>query len=222
MSEKVVSNIPAIYGDMVAAQLELAKIGIAKTRQNTAQGYQFRGVDEILNTASPVLAKHGILTLAKYFDYDEKDRLTGKGGTLIQQKVRGEFTFTSVKDGSQVEVVTLGVAMDSGDKAMSKAQTMALKTALLQTFLIPTQGDDDADADTPEESVAKPDGFEAWFSKVLGVVDQGFEPLKTAWKESKEEFRTFAMAHREAQWADAKKRALAVTNAAKPKKVAKP
>jgi hypothetical protein len=40
--------------------------------------------------------------------------------------------------------------MDSGDKATNKAMSAAFKYAAFQAFCIPTEGDNDADAHTPE------------------------------------------------------------------------
>lgn len=55
-------------------------------------------------------------------------------------------------DGSSVETVNVGEAMDSADKGMNKAMSIALKYSLLQMFLIPTEEPKDPDRDTPEET----------------------------------------------------------------------
>lgn len=55
-------------------------------------------------------------------------------------------------DGSCIETVNVGEAMDSGDKGMNKAMSIALKYSLLQMFLIPTDEPKDPDANTPEET----------------------------------------------------------------------
>ncbi len=62
-------------------------------------------------------------------------------------------------------VRTFGEAMDRGDKATNKAMSAAYKYAAFQTFAIPTEGDNDADASShevsPRRSAGKPtDG--AW------------------------------------------------------------
>jgi hypothetical protein len=54
-------------------------------------------------------------------------------------------------DGSSVTTVITGEAMDSGDKATNKAMSVALKYALLQMFLIPTDDMRDPDATTHPE-----------------------------------------------------------------------
>ena len=64
--------------------------------------------------------------------------------------VEAEFDFVSACDGSKHTVKTYGEAMDSGDKATNKAMSAAYKYAAFQTFCIPTEGDNDADAQTHE------------------------------------------------------------------------
>jgi hypothetical protein len=56
----------------------------------------------------------------------------------------------SADDGSIHVVRTMGEAMDSSDKATNKAMSAAYKYAALMTFAIPTEGDNDADAHTPQ------------------------------------------------------------------------
>ena len=68
--------------------------------------------------------------------------------------VDAEFDFVSALDGSKHTVRTFGEAMDSADKATNKAMSAAYKYAAFQAFAIPTEGDNDADAHTPQ-SVAK-------------------------------------------------------------------
>ena len=145
-----------IHKAMVAVGAELAKIGIAKDRRNEQQNFRFRGIDDVMNAVSPILARFDVLLLVSHEDYPDVERVTKGGSTLIYTKVRGTFTFVSAIDDSEVSVHTFGVAMDSGDKATNKAMSAALSYALLQTFLIPTESNEDADATTQEPSVAKP------------------------------------------------------------------
>ena len=51
---------------------------------------------------------------------------------------------------SFVTTTVYGTAMDSGDKADNKCMSIALKYALLQTFLIPTEDMIDPDSETHE------------------------------------------------------------------------
>lgn len=214
---KLTVTAPAIYTALVNVSAELAKVGISKDRRNEQQHFAFRGIDDVMNVVSPILAKHGVAFRVEYEDYPDVERVTGKGSTLIYSKVKGTFTFTAAVDGSETWVTTFGVAMDSGDKSCNKAMSAALKYALLQTFLIPTEGNEDADGTTQEPSIPKPPaGFEDWFSEIAKQTpEQGFDPLRKAWTDSPLPFREYAMQFRKDEWEAAKKRATVVTKAAK-------
>ena len=67
-----------------------------------------------------------------------EERQTQKGGTLIYTIAKCQFKFYTV-DGSFIESIIEGEAMDSGDKSTNKAMSTALKYALMQMFLIPTE-----------------------------------------------------------------------------------
>jgi hypothetical protein len=74
--------------------------------------------------------------------------VSGKGNALFYVTVEAEFDFVSSIDGSKHTVTMFGEAMDSGDKATNKAMSAAYKYAMFQAFCIPTEGDNDADAQT--------------------------------------------------------------------------
>lgn len=206
--------VPAIYQALVNVGADLGKAGISKDRHNEQQHFRFRGIDDVMNAVNPILAKHKVMLQIHYADQPDIERVTAKGSTLIHSRVMGTFTFICATDGSYVSHTFPGTGMDSADKALNKAMSAALKYVLLQTFLIPTEAvADDADATTPDASVPKPPaGFEEWFVAILEVSKDGFDPLREAWKDSPEEFRTYAMTYRKATWDDAKARATAITN----------
>jgi len=137
-------------------QAALTKEGISKGRKNQAQGYSFRGIDDMYNVLSPLLAANSIVVLPAYSERQVVER-EGKSGTaLFYTTLRGDFTFRSAEDGSEVKATTYGEAMDSGDKATNKAMSAALKYAFMQTFTIPTEGDNDSENQTHEVRKASP------------------------------------------------------------------
>ncbi|GAH44087.1 unnamed protein product, partial [marine sediment metagenome] len=72
-----------------------------------------------------------------------------KGGVLIYRILTIKYTFFA-EDGSFIETIVIGEAMDSGDKAGNKAMSAAHKYALLQILLIPTDDPKDSEVDSPE------------------------------------------------------------------------
>lgn len=141
-----------VYQAINAIQKELTKTGITKNRKNTQQGYTFRGIDDVFNTLSPLLAAHGLCILPRFTHREVVERQTKTGSALFYVSVSGEFDFVSSEDGTKHTVSTFGEAMDSADKATNKAMSAAYKYAAFQAFAIPTEGDNDADATTHDVS----------------------------------------------------------------------
>lgn len=140
-----------VYKAINAVQAALCKAGITKSqRNNQGAGYNFRGIDQVYNTLSPMLAEHGLCILPRVTDSKQTERQSAKGGVLIYSYVTMEFDLVSAEDGSKHTICTVGEAFDSGDKSMNKAMSAAYKYAAFQAFAIPTEGDNDADAHTHE------------------------------------------------------------------------
>ena len=153
-----------VYQAINAVQAELAKAGITKDKRNQQQGYNFRGIDDVYNALSPLLATHGLCILPRILTRDVQERQTQKGGVLFYVTVEAEFDFVAAEDGSTHVVRTFGEAMDSADKATNKAMSAAYKYAAFQAFAIPTEADNDADSHTHEvapdpDAEAKAKGF---------------------------------------------------------------
>lgn len=141
----------SVYKAINAIQSALSKEGISKNHRNTqGSGYNFRGIDDVYNALSPLLAVHGLCILPRMISRDCVERASKSGGALFYVTVEAEFDFVCAEDGSKHTVKTFGEAMDSGDKATNKAMSAAYKYAAFQAFAIPTEGDNDADAQTHE------------------------------------------------------------------------
>ena len=139
-----------VFKAINAVQAALCKEGIAKDRRNSQQGYNFRGIDDIYNTLSGLLADNGLCILPEVLERTQVERITQKGGALFYTTVKVKYTIVSAVDGSQFVTATYGEAMDSADKSTNKAMSAAYKYMCLQVFCIPTEGDNDADQTTPD------------------------------------------------------------------------
>lgn len=130
----------------------MADVGfIAKAEKNVQQGFMFRGIDTVMNELHAIFAKHKVFILPEVVGCDEQWRATAKGGNMKHTKLTIRFHFVA-EDGSEVTVTNVGEAMDSGDKSVNKAMSIALKYALMQMLLIPTKEDKDPDRVTPPET----------------------------------------------------------------------
>lgn len=131
--------------------------GIGKDQANKAQGYKYRGIDDVLNHCGPVLAKHGITVVPRF---SRPQPVTREKISLTKDKERID-SFTEIvlsldfvaPDGSKVTVEALGEGQDfGGDKASNKAMSAAFKYAMLLGLVIPVEAGslDDSDSDPKE------------------------------------------------------------------------
>jgi hypothetical protein len=139
-----------VYRAINAVQAELVREGIGKSQRNQQQGYNFRGIDQVYNAVSPILARCGLVILPRHLTRTCTERVTAKGNAIFYAVVEAEFDLVATEDGSRHVIRTFGEAMDTADKATNKAMSAAYKYAVMQAFAIPTEGDNDADATTHE------------------------------------------------------------------------
>lgn len=137
-----------VYKAINQVQAVLAETGIEKNRKNSqGSGYNFRGIDDVYNAMSPLLARSGLCILPRIISRQCDERVSKSGSTLFYVTVEAEFDFVSSEDGSKHTIKTYGEAMDSGDKATSKAMSAAYKYAAFMAFAIPTEGDNDTETE---------------------------------------------------------------------------
>jgi hypothetical protein len=128
---------------------------VSKARKNMAQGYQFRGVDDVYQAVQQIMAKEGVICVPRVIADRTEERTTPKGTVLIYRILTIEFDFFA-DDGSSVTCRMIGEGMDSGDKASNKAMSVAHKYAFLQVFCIPTEEPKDPENDSHEVTESKP------------------------------------------------------------------
>jgi len=136
-----------IYEAINAVMSDIGAIG--KDSRNQMQGFNFRGIDAVMNALSPALIKNHIFIVPEVLEQTREERTSTKGSALIYSVCRVKYTFYA-EDGSSISAVVIGEGMDSGDKATNKAMSIAFKYACFQVFCIPTKEMADPDADTHE------------------------------------------------------------------------
>ena len=144
-----------VYEAIAAITASLSKVGIAKgrkTQQGGGASFSFRGIDDVLNALSPLLAEHKLCIFPRITNRASVERQTKSGGALFYTTVDAEFDFVSAVDGSKHTAATIGEAMDSGDKSTNKAMSIAYKYAVFLTFCVPIEGTPDADGEVYEIS----------------------------------------------------------------------
>ncbi len=185
---------PKVYSAIAKVMGEIGKAGIGKTRKNTQQGYNFRGIDDVYNALSGFLSAAGLCILPRVLHREVTERTTQKGGVLFYVVLDVEFDLICAEDGSKHTVRVVGEAMDSADKATNKAMSAAYKYACMEVFCIPTEGDNDADA-TTHEIAPQPVSEDVWIV-LTDAASEGEQALRAAWKGISAETRnTITTAH---------------------------
>lgn len=125
----------------------MARIGaIGKDSKNTQQGFMYRGIDAVYNALNPVMAELGLFITPEIIDQKREERTTKSGSVITYTILTIKYTVYA-PDGSNVQLTVIGEGMDSGDKSSNKAMSVAMKYAMFQLFLIPTEELKDPDAD---------------------------------------------------------------------------
>ena len=139
---------------------------VRKSDHNAQQGFNFRGIDAVVRAVWPALVTHRVSVTTRLVSVDYAERQSNRGGLLTVARVVLAVTFVGPA-GDPVTTTVAGEAMDSGDKATPKAQSVALRTALLQTLMLPT---DDPDPDS--FSYRPRDGAPEWEDVISDDPDQ--------------------------------------------------
>ena len=139
-------NHGKIYELIGKAMADIGAIG--KDSVNAQQGFKYRGIDAVYNTLYPVMAKYGLFITPEIIDHKREERTSTKTynnqtktTTLLYSIITVRYTVYA-PDGSSVCMTVIGEGMDSGDKATNKAMSIAMKYAMFQLFMIPTEAVD--------------------------------------------------------------------------------
>ena len=141
-----------IFAAMSAVMNDVSSV--SKDERNAGQGFNFRGIDAVVNAVGPALRKHGVIVVPRVQSCDYSTIEIGeKRKATAHVRVVVEYIFIA-QDGSTISCTTAGEAMDAGDKATAKAISVAFRIALLQALALPTS-EPDPDASSYERSPAK-------------------------------------------------------------------
>ena len=131
-----------VYEAMTAVMRSVG--AVAKKDQNTFHRFNFRGIDATVNALSPAFREHGVTVRpGEVLSCEYEKFQTAKGGVSITCRLIVRYVFTG-PEGDSVDAVVAAEAADTGDKSTPKAMSVAFRTALLQTFALPT---DEVDPD---------------------------------------------------------------------------
>lgn len=118
---------------------------VRKDGYNKGQGFNFRGIDHVVNAVHPHLVANGIVTIPVLRSVDYAPVTIGKNATpATSVRVVAGYEFHGPA-GDSFTAVVAAEGNDAADKGTAKAMSVALRTALLQTLMLPT---DEVDPDS--------------------------------------------------------------------------
>lgn len=114
---------------------------VAKRDRNKHQGFDFRGVDAVVNAVGPALRNHGVVVVPSLRRVEYASVRTTQDKPATACRVEVAYTFHG-PEGDSLPCSVVGEAWDVGDKATPKAMSVAFRTALLQALCLPTDSPD--------------------------------------------------------------------------------
>jgi hypothetical protein len=140
----------SLHRKLAEVMREADRIPKNGTAHPSMGGYKFVQVGDAADAIRRMLGERGVSMLPTTVEVlGESEHETRNGGTMTTQTLRTTWTLTDGETGEQAVIQSLGTGADTGDKFSPKAQTNAMKYALLMGFLLST-GDDPEGAETGE------------------------------------------------------------------------
>jgi len=140
-------TLPTVQQAWAAVMADVRALG-KDQRNNSGGGFNFRGVDDVMNAVGPAMRTHGVFVVPTAVDLRTRDAQTTTGKAAHETMVVVSYAIHGPA-GDMMPGAAAGESLDSGDKATPKAMSVAYRTFLLQALCLPTH-DTDPDAQTYE------------------------------------------------------------------------
>lgn len=152
-----------VFAAMAKVKEEINAQGVSKHRKNTQQNFNYRGIDDALDSFSGPFSRHKIMPTMVY-ETKVRDTIKTRNSELQRVVVQLVCTFLSLEDGSTLTIGPFeGEATDVLDKATTKAYSVAMRNLLFMTFTVPF-GPEEPEQDESgrelggEETINSPNG----------------------------------------------------------------
>ena len=116
---------------------------------NEHSKYSYITKDNINRIIREALGAERVAVQTSMLDMSIEHGATKSGGKQFYAKVKFRFSLIHAVDGSRIDCDWWGEALDTSDKAISKASTLGLKSWLKSQFLISSNENDDPDGESP-------------------------------------------------------------------------
>ena len=143
-----------IAAKMIAVMRECRHI--AKNGTNSFHGYTYATSADVLSKVNAALVEQGLASLVIPELISLEEVKTVKGNIEHLATVKVNITLIDRDSDESVLITGIGSGQDSGDKAVLKAQTAAIKYAYMLSLSISTGDDPEADTRTDESTSVDP------------------------------------------------------------------
>ena len=133
---------------------------IAKSGTNSYHGYKYATSSDVMQKVNSALTKFGIASFVSPNLISLQDVTTAKGNIEHLATVEVEIKLVDKDSGEEAILKGLGNGQDSGDKAIAKALTSAMKYAYMMSLAISTGDDPEADRSTDENTYVEDNEIE--------------------------------------------------------------
>lgn len=143
------TELPTVVSAIASVMAEVTSVSKDDQYSGGQTRFAYRGVDRVVRALSGAMRKHKVVMVpvaSAVPEYIPVATSQGKPASMARVLVTYRIYGPA---GDFIEAAAPGEAMDSGDKAVSKAMSVAWRTALLQTFFLPTE-DPDPDSENYE------------------------------------------------------------------------
>ena len=144
-------GLPKSIHELVSDVMEDVR-AVRKESTNKQGGYNFRGIDAVMNTVGPVLRRHRVTVMPHKVKSVEYATVVVGANKTVMASVRVVMVYRwRGPAGDHLDTEVPGEAFDSGDKATAKAMSVAYRTLFLQGLTLPTD-EPDPDSHTYQQT----------------------------------------------------------------------
>ena len=134
---------------------EIAKSRSEKNGTNEYHRYKYLKASDVAAILAEKLTACQIASIVVPEILESKDVTNAKGGMEHLVTVKTDVLLVDAVSGETMTITGLGCGQDTGDKAVMKAQTAALKYAYMMSFNIATNDDPEADEGPDKRTASK-------------------------------------------------------------------
>jgi hypothetical protein len=150
----IVDETRSLHRKLAQIAYEVERIPKNGTAPAAMGGFRFVQVGDAADVIRKALADHNVSMIPSAIEMiGEVEHPTSSGKMMTTVTVRTTWTLTDADTGETAVIQSMGSGADMGDKAIPKAQSNAMKYALLMGFMLST-GDDPEMADSSDRQTA--------------------------------------------------------------------